>query len=289
MTALSGSRRVARQKARSKVQTDARAAIATKAVGYLRVSTDEQAAHGFGLENQEKAVRAFASSQGYELLELVTDPGISGATRPASRPGFARVIELAEAEAFVVLLVWKFDRLARHLRYAVTAVGELGEQHGIVLRSVTEPIDTATPMGRTLFAILSGMAENELATITERTKGGRITKATRGGFAGGRAPYGYAKDLEGGLRIVPEEAAVVRRIYGMRRRRRGEPRATLQAIADTLNREGIAPPRGKLWRPGTVSYLLDNPKYRGAVEYLFTNGGADTHVLVDGVHAAILA
>jgi site-specific DNA recombinase len=280
-----GSKRISRLRARTKVQSAAKAAIATRAVAYLRVSTEEQASTGHGLESQDRAVRAFAESQGYELVDVVSDPGISGATRPAGRPGFGRILELARERLFTVLLVYKFDRLAREIRYAVTTVSELGEQHDVVIRSVTEPIDTATPMGRTLFAILAGMAENERHVITERTKGGRVMKATKGGFAGGAAPYGYRKDREGGLLLIESEAKVVRRMLRMRRREK----ATLQAIASALNADGIASPRGGIWRPGAVSYVLDNPKYRGAVEYLFRSGGAEVHVLEQGRHEAIAA
>ncbi len=187
----------------------------------------------------------------------MTDGGVSGATRPAERPGFARVMELAQANAFAILLVYKFDRLAREIRYAVTTVADLAEQHDIGIRSVTEPIDTATPMGRTVFAILAGMAESERFTIRDRTAGGKLSKAGRGGFAGGRAPYGYATDREGGLRIVPEQAAIVRRIFKERGRGR-RPARTLQAIAAGLNADGIPSPTGKLWRHDGVSYVLDN-------------------------------
>ena len=280
---VSGSRRVGRLRARNKVQTDARAAIATKAVAYVRVSTEEQAATGHGLETQDKAVRAFAESQGYELVEVAADPGVSGATRPADRPGFGRVLELAAAGAFTVLLVYKFDRLAREIRYAVTTVSDLAENHDVVIRSVTEPIDTATPMGRTLFAILAGMAENERFAIRDRTAGGRQTKASKGGFAGGRVPYGYERDPDGRLRIVPDQARIVQRIFRERRRKR-----TLRAIADDLNREGIPSPGGAAWHPFRVSYVVDNPKYRGAIEYLFRWSGVETHVLQPDAHAAII-
>ena len=277
---LSGSKRIARRKARTKVQETARAAIATKAVAYLRVSTEEQATHGFGLESQEKAVRAFAELQGYELVDVVQDPGVSGATRPADREGFAKILEAASAGRFSLLLVYKFDRLAREIRYAVTTVADLGEQHNVVIRSVTEPIDTSTPMGRTLFAILAGMAEAERGAITERTKGGRIQKAQHGGFAGGVVPYGYERDpATGVLQIVELQAAVVRRIFRARRQKR-----TLQSIADELNAEQIPSPSGGIWHTSTLSYLSDNSKYRGLSEYLF----AEQHVLQPGTHEAII-
>lgn len=277
------SRRVARLKAKRQAASEARAAIAMRAAGYVRVSTEEQATHGHGLEAQERAIRAFAESQGYELVEIAADPGISGATRPWERPGFGRILDLAATKDISILLVWKFDRLARQIVYAVTAVSELADKHGIAIRSVTEPIDTATPMGRTIFAVLAGMAEQERQAITERTWSGRKMKATKGGFAGGMAPYGYTRDREGGLQIVADEAAIVKRMFALRAKG-----LTYKSTAEALNADGIRTRRGRKWRAGTVQYIADNPKYRGAVEYLFRWNGGDAHVLQEGTHEAIV-
>jgi site-specific DNA recombinase len=282
-TSFPGSNRVARLKKRAHAVESARSEVSHKAIGYIRVSSDEQANTGFGLVTQEAAIRAFAASQGYELIDVISDPGVSGATRPTERPGFGRVLELAAEGAFSVLLVWKFDRLARQIVYAVTAANELQETHAVQLRSVTEPIDTATAMGRTVFAILAGMAEQERAVITERTFLGRREKATQGGFAGGAAPLGYARDKKGGLIEDGESADTVRRIFSMR-----EEGATLRAIAAALNAENVPTSRGGQWWPATVRYILDNPKYKGNVEYLFCWNGSETHVVRSGKHDAIV-
>jgi len=133
------------------------------------------------------------------------------------------------------------------------------EQFGIVLRLVTEPVDTATHAGQTLFAILAGMAAQERQSIIQRTIAGKKEKAKKGGFAGGSAPYGYERDKEGGLVIDEQEAAVVRRIAAMR-----ESGATLQAIADALNAEGIPTKRSGSWHPRIVSCILDSPRYRAS-------------------------
>ncbi|MGY2051698.1 recombinase family protein [Methylobacterium sp. JK268] len=283
MNAVSGSRRIARLRARNRDRSEAKAAIATQAIGYLRVSTEEQASSGYGLEAQERSVRAFALSQGYDLVAMLADPGVSGATRPADRAGFRQVLDLAAAGGIAVLLVHKFDRLARHIAYAVTTANDLGATHGVSIRSVTEPIDTVTPAGRMMFAVLAAMAEAERDIITERTTGGRITKAGRGGIACGRPPYGYAIDREGGLRVVPDQAEVVRRIFAER-----EAGRILQQIADGLNADRVPSPRGRVWRTGQISYIVNNPKYRGVVEYLFINGSGETYVKTDGLHAAIV-
>lgn len=276
------SRRAQRLLEDLKLKAERQQQVAKKAVGYVRVSTEEQAAEGYGLDYQERAIRAFAESQGYELVEVVHDAGVSGASRPESRPGFSRVIQLAQQGAFSVLLVWKFDRLARSLVYAVTAANDLRERYGVVLRSVTEPIDTSTPMGETIFAILAGMAAQERRAITERTWAGRLEKARRGGFAGGEPPLGYRRDKEGGLAIDDEAAATVRRIFRLRAEGK-----SLHEIARILNAEGVPTKRGGQWAAATVRYILDNPKYRGQVEYLFRWNGQE-YVLREGTHPPLI-
>lgn len=279
---MQGSDRIKRLRKRASAKPVAKEVTKPRVVAYLRVSTEGQFSDGHGLDVQERAVRAFALSQGHQIVEVVTDC-VSGATPPGEREGFQRVLALAGEGAFTVLLLYKFDRLARNVLHAVTSVHELRDRHGIVIRSVTEPIDTATPMGEMIFTVLASMAAQERQVITERTFGGRREKASKGGFAGGAAPYGYQRDKDGGLLVVEHEAAVVRRIFAERAEGR-----TLQAIADGLNADGLRSKRGGLWQVSSVAYLADNPKYRGAVEYLFTWNGADTHVLREGQHMPII-
>lgn len=275
------SSRVKRLQKKISKKQQAQEQVSKKALAYCRVSTDEQAQSGYGMDSQENALRHFAESQGYELIDVIKDAGVSGSTQPSTREGFKRIIELAEEGVFSILLVWKFDRLARNLGYAVTTANTLREDYGVVLRSVTEPIDTASPMGQTIFAILAGMASQERHAITERTLAGKKEKASRGGFAGGASPLGYRRDREGGLQVEPAEAEVVRRIYAMREK------MTLQEIADALNLGEVPTKRGGKWYPATVRYVLDNPKYKGFVEYYFRWEG-EREIRQEGNHAAIL-
>ena len=62
----------------------------------------------------------------------------------------------------------------------------------------------------------------------------------------------------------------------------------LQAIADALNADEIPTARGGKWWPGTVRYILDNPKYKGQVEYLFRWNGAESHIVRQGAHAVLV-
>ena len=142
------------------------------------------------------------------------------------------------AGAFSVLLVWKFDRLARQIVYAVTAANDLQEKYGVQLRSVTEPIDTATPMGHMIFGILASMAQQERATITERTHSGRRQKAMQGGIASGPAPLGYKLDQQGGIVEDERSADTVRRIFALRKMAR-----RYRPLPTTLN--GDVTPRSR--------------------------------------------
>jgi site-specific DNA recombinase len=279
---MNGSNRIRLLRARSTDHAVQAEALATKAVGYIRVSTEEQVTNGHGLEVQHRAIRSFTESQGYTLVDVVADPGVSGATRPEDRSGFQRIIELAKARKFSMLLLWKFDRLARNLLFSVTTVHDLKEQYGIVLRSVTEPIDTASPMGGMIFAILASFAAEERRVITGRTLAGKKEKASRGGFAGGAAPLGYMRDLRGGLVIHDAESTIVRQIVMMR-----AEGYSLRSIATTLNHAGCVTKRGKRFYPSTIRYMLDNPKYRGLTEYYFRHDG-EAHCLIEGSHEAIL-
>ena len=281
---MAGSARAARRLARASARQVARAASARRAVGYIRVSTEEQANSGFGLESQDAAIRAFAASQGYELVDVVADRGVSGATIPAERPGFAQVLAYAEAGGFV-LLVWKFDRFARNIRHALNTVQDVLVPRDIDLRSVTEAaIDTGSSMGRMIFSIFATMAEGERETITLRTKAGRLAKGRAGGMACGTAPLGYRRCQDGSLEVIEDQADVVRLIFTLR----GEG-LKLREIADRLNGAGHRGLRGGIWRPGSVAYVLDNPKYRGALEWLFEDGaGGIEQVVVAGAVEAIV-
>lgn len=249
-----------------------------RAIGYVRVSSEDQRDNGLGLEGQEQAIRAFAISQGYTLVGVVADAAVSGATNPLQRPGFQQIIE--QAADIDLLLVWKFDRLARDLVYAVATTDLLLRDYDIKLRSVTEPIDTDTPMGRMVFGILAGLAELERENIKARTLMGRKLKAQRGGFAGGRVPYGY-RSVDKALVVDPAEAEVVRLIFRLR-----ESGLGVKRIAAELNEHGYRTRRGQRWSYSSVQVILQNPKYRGRVKYFFEDEG----ITIDtkGTHDSVI-
>jgi site-specific DNA recombinase len=149
---------------------------------------------------------------------------------------------------------------------------------GIRFLSITEP-ELSTPLLR---AIFSGVAADERRRILERTSAGRKQKASQGGYAGGRVPFGYRltgnrKDAR--WEIDEDAAAVVRRIFELR-----AAGLTIAAIAERLNAENITSPGGKRWHATTVFGMLDNPAYAGRRRW---REGAE--YLAAGEHEPIIA
>lgn len=157
-------------------------------IGYVRVSTNDQ-----NTALQRNALECAG-------CELIFEDKISGKT--SDRPGLKRLLKtLGEGDT---LVVWKLDRLGRSMRHLVVLVEELRER-GINFRSLTDSIDTSTPMGRFFFHVMGALAEMERELIVERTRAG-LAAARAEGRVGGRRPK-FSQDewaqmgrlIEGGM------------------------------------------------------------------------------------------
>lgn len=137
-------------------------------IGYVRVSTNDQ--------NTDLQRNALQSAN----CEQIFEDKISGKT--SERPGLKRALRtLKEGDT---LVVWKLDRLGRSMRHLVMLTEELRER-GVNFRSLTDSIDTSTPMGRFFFHVMGALAEMERELIVERTRAG-LTAAREKGRIGGR-------------------------------------------------------------------------------------------------------
>jgi DNA invertase Pin-like site-specific DNA recombinase len=83
-----------------------------------------------------------------------------------------------------VLVVWKLDRIARSLRHLLEVLEQL-ERRGAGIRSLSEPIDTATPAGKLMLQVLGAVAEFERSLIRERALHGQAAAYRRGVRWGG--------------------------------------------------------------------------------------------------------
>jgi len=109
-------------------------------------------------------LREYATARGFEIVSEYVDV-ISGSKD--SRPELARLMADAAKRRLDAVAVWKFDRFARSTRHLVTALEQFNAL-GVDFISLSESIDTSTPMGKMVFTVLAAVAELELSLIRER-------------------------------------------------------------------------------------------------------------------------
>ncbi len=145
-----------------------------KRVGlYMRVSTIEQARDGYGLDSQDRILRAFVKANediGWLTSEnlIYRDEGISGTTEVQDRPELTRLRNDIIDGKVDVLLVWKIDRLFRKTAYLLDFI-EFLKNHNINFVSKNENIDLSSPTGKLVLTLLGAISEMERDVITERT------------------------------------------------------------------------------------------------------------------------
>jgi DNA invertase Pin-like site-specific DNA recombinase len=217
-----------------------------KAVGYVRVSTEEQATQGVSLDAQMEKVKAYASLYDIELVEIIIDAGVSAKT--IDRPGLKKALATLEAGEAEALVIVKLDRLTRSVR-DLDYLLEKYFADKFSLMSVQEQVDTRTASGRLVLNVLMSVAQWERETIGERTSQALQHKKAQGEHIGG-VGFGYqvtAKKLAQSKDHEIVTAIVEMRGQGM----------TLTAIADKLNAEGIKTARGGFWYAKTVSNIIN--------------------------------
>lgn len=172
-----------------------------KFVGYIRVSTEDQAEEGVSLAMQEAKIRAYAELYGIDLAEIVCDDGYSA--KNINRPGLSRVLDMLRSGTVKGLIVYKLDRLSRYVPDIYAMVDEFfTEKAGMTFRSVCEAqFNTSTPDGRIHMGIIAMLSQWERETISVRTIDALRSKKARGELTG-KAPIGLrlrseARDAEG--------------------------------------------------------------------------------------------
>src|SRR3989344_6564798 len=222
-----------------------------KLIGYCRVSTDNQKEEGT-IEIQEHALREHAEAKGYNLVTIFRDNGVSGCLE--NRPGLVELFSYLESNKETDgVLIYKLDRLARDLYIQEHLIKKLELLQRSIL-SVQEPnLDSNDPMRKAFRQFMGIVSELEKAFITMRLSGGRINKARKGGYAGGRVPFGYLAENKD-LKIDDLAIKAVKEIFYLKRYKR----FGLREIARYLNDNNFPTAMGKKWYAGTVRYMLRN-------------------------------
>jgi DNA invertase Pin-like site-specific DNA recombinase len=152
-----------------------------RAAIYVRVSTDHQT-----VENQIRELRQVAERRGWEVVEVYSDAGVSGAKDRKQRPGLDRMLNDAGRLKFDIVMAWAIDRVGRSLIDLLGTIQHL-EACGVDLYLDQQNIDTSTPMGKLVFQVTGAFAEFERSMIRQRVHAG-LRRAVAKGTRLGRPP-----------------------------------------------------------------------------------------------------
>lgn len=246
------------------------------AIGYIRVSTEQQANDDkFGIDVQKQSILLYANEHHYNIVDWKIDE-ISGAKD--DRPALNEILygDAVSNPPFEAVIVFKNDRLARETKLYFYYLYTL-EKKNIKLLSTREEFQEGSDFANIYRALLQFVAEQERKNIALRTGKGRSIKASCGGYSGGRCPYGY-KVVGGRLIINEEERPIVEMVFkGLKEHK------TLWAIADELTAAGYRTRKGTPFRESNVRSMRDNKLlYQGMYKY------GKNASWVQGVHEPIL-
>lgn len=207
------------------------------AIGYVRVSTEEQARSALGLDAQKRAIRMAAEQRGWDLVDIVADAGLSGSRK--DRPGLQSALTRMRRKEAEFLVVAKLDRLSRSIRDGADMIDQANRQ-GWALVDLGSGVDMSTPAGEMVAGVLLSAAQYERRLIGVRTKEGLASAKARGVSLG--KPTSYPDEL-------------LTRILHMH----GQG-LSLRKIAEKLTNDGVTTTKGGRWHASSVLSVLNSER-----------------------------
>jgi DNA invertase Pin-like site-specific DNA recombinase len=216
------------------------------AIGYLRVSRDDQA---LGPDAQRAAIEAWAARERVTVASWHFDQGISGATPISGRPALLTAIASLRQQQATLLVAAKRDRLARDIAIAAM-IERLVAKENATIRTADGMSDMRGSAGLLQRGVSDLFAAHEREVIRERTTAALAVKRAKGEKLGGHAPYGY-RAVDGRLYPDEHEQSVIATVQVLRSEGR-----SLRAIVDSIKRAGTVSRVGKPFALTQIANML---------------------------------
>lgn len=217
------------------------------AVGYVRVSTDEQS---LGPEAQRNAIEKWAQSRGVRVAVVFEDFGISGGASAEKRPGLLAALAALRENNAGLLVAAKRDRIARDTVIAAM-VEQAAQKAGALLTTADGASDGLGPEGALMRGIVDVFAAYERGVIKSRTKAALGVKRARGERVG-QIPFGYALAADGvHLTEDANEQSTIERIRSLR-----ASGLSLRAVTTECDRLGLVSRAGKSFMLTSIANIL---------------------------------
>lgn len=226
---------------------------------YVRVSTAESAKDGYSIGEQEERLKNYCKAKDWEVYHVYIDGGYSG--KDTDRPALQDLLADLERGLFDIVLVYKLDRLSRSQKDTMELIEDVFIPNKIDFVSMTENLDTTTPVGMAMIGLLSVFAQLERAQIAERMAVGKDGRAKEGKWHGSTfTPIGY-EYIDGELKTVPHEAYLVKQAFEM-----FNNRTPVNRICTEFLERGLKHRYG-YWVPQTLKNALKNKIYVGYINH----------------------
>jgi DNA invertase Pin-like site-specific DNA recombinase len=255
---------------------------------YIRVSTGKQ--EELSPDSQKRLILDYAKANDIVIPEeyIFMENGISG-RKADKRPQFQKMIALAKAGKFEIILLWKFSRFARNQEESIVYKSML-KKVGVDVVSISEPLVDG-PFGSLIERIIEWMDEFYSIRLSGDVTRGMTEKAMRGGYQS-RPPLGYRVPYHNAVpEIVPEEADIIRKIFD----NYVNGNLSTYQIAKNMNALGFKTSHGKNFEKRSIEYIIDNPCYAGYVRWNRTENSTniikpqEEWIIREGNHDAIIS
>ena len=157
---------------------------------YERVSSEEQAKHGYSLDAQHEALTDFCKKHDHVILGVYRDEGISGRKPYTKRPAMLQLLQDVETIKPDMILFTKLDRWFRNIK-EYYKVQDILDRNKVDWKAINEEYDTSTASGRLYVNIKLSIAQDEADRTSERIKDVQGQLVAQGKVLGGRPPFGY--------------------------------------------------------------------------------------------------
>lgn len=229
-----------------------------RAVIYARYSSDKQDADSIAA--QVRACTEYATAKKYQIVGQYVDEAVSGKT--TRREAFQRLIKDLDKGAFDIVLIHKFDRIARNLRDHVM-MDKLFEDKGIDIVAAAQDFGGGHE-GKLIRAVMWGLSEYYSLNLADEVRKGLKENALKGLHNGGNSLFGY-RVVDQKYEINEREAACVRKMFDCALKNKG-----FTKLVKEMEREGIVGRFGKPIKYTQIYEMLRNERYTGV--YLYMQG-----------------
>lgn len=220
---------------------------------------------GNQVELCKEYIRVHYGDAAVDKVVVYEDEGFSGGN--LNRPDFKKMMDAAKKRKFKAIIVYRLDRISRNISDFSSLIEEL-TRLDISFVSIKEQFDTSTPMGRAMMYIASVFSQLERETIAERIRDNMHELAKTGRWLGGTTPTGYTSEavksvtIDGKtkkackLKLIPEEADIVRTIYDLY-----VETDSLTLTEAALIKQGFKTKNDKYFTRFSIKAILQNPVY----------------------------